>query len=230
LSQESKLSPADQFQNFSRFTTRRSVAKFLNRYEIFKKVLNVHGSIVECGVNQGQGLFSWLHFSSIFEPSNHSRRVIGFDTFQGFTNINSKDSGGLYENKNENWKEFVNSQSLEEIKKAAAVQNSDRFLSQIPKVEIVPGDATKTIPDFLQNNKHLIVALLHLDFDVYPPTKVALEQFLPRMPKGAVIAFDELNDPNAPGETLALLESVDIRKYKLERNSFDSNLSYIVID
>ena len=91
----SKLSILDQFNNFARFSRRQVIANFLNRYEIYKQIISIHGSIVECGVNLGQGLFSWYHFSNIFEPYNHSRRVIGFDSFVGFVNTNEKDKGGI---------------------------------------------------------------------------------------------------------------------------------------
>jgi hypothetical protein len=36
------------------------------------------------------------------------------------------------------------------------------------------------------------------------PTLAALQPFVPRMPRDAVIAFDELNRPEWPGETLAV--------------------------
>ena len=87
-----------------------------------------------------------------------------------------------------------------------------------------------TIPNYIDDNPHLLIALLHIDFDIHAPTKVALESFLPRMPKGAVIAFDDLNAHDGPGETVGFLEALDIKKYKLCRNSFDSYLSYIVIE
>ena len=49
-----------------------------------KLVLDVKGSVVECGVNSGFGFMSWLKFSSILEPVNLTRRIYGFDTFDGF--------------------------------------------------------------------------------------------------------------------------------------------------
>jgi hypothetical protein len=226
--ESSKLKTLDKLDNFARFSRRQVVANFLNRYEIFKEVLNVHRSIIEGGVNLGQGLFSWLHFSSILEPYNHSRRVVGFDTFEGFTNVAKEDDGGLYTN-TEQWKDFTNKQSFEEVQLSCDIQNKNRALQSIKKVEIVKGDATKTIPQYIDNNPHLIVALLHIDFDVYAPTKIALKSLINRMPKGGVIAFDEINDPNGLGETIALLETIGVRNFQLKRNSFDSNLSYIVL-
>jgi hypothetical protein len=70
---------------------------------------------------------------------------------------------------------------------------------------------------------------LYLDVDLYEPTKILLENFLPRMPKGAVIVFDELNAKMFPGETKAVDEVIGLRNLKIERFSFDSYVSYAVL-
>jgi hypothetical protein len=74
------------------------------------------------------------------------------------------------------------------------------------------------------------VSLLFLDFDLYQGTKVALENFVPRMPKGAIIAFDELDNPLWPGETLAMIEFCQRQKLQLRRLSFDPYIAYAAID
>ena len=61
--------------------------------------------------------------------------------------------------------------------------NDQRYLNNFEKIELIKGDAIKTIPNYLKNNKHLIIALLYIDFDVYEPAKIALRNFLPRIPK-----------------------------------------------
>ena len=98
------------------------------------------------------------------------------------------------------------------------------------KVKLVKGDATQTIPSFLNEHPHLVVSLLYLDFDLYEPTRVAIENFLPRMPKGAVIAFDEIDHPTWPGETLAAIESVGLGRLRLERAPFDPYVGFAVLD
>ena len=120
--------------------------------------------------------------------------------------------------------------TAEEIARSAAIFDLYRPLGHIPKVELVKGDALQTIPDYLNRNAHLVVSLLYLDFDLYEPTKCALERFVPRMPKGAVIAFDELNHPAWPGETMALLETLGIRTLKLERFPFQPQISFAFLD
>ena len=71
--------------------------------------------------------------------------------------------------------------------------------------------------------------MLYLDVDLYEPTKVLLETFISRMPKGAVVVFDELNAKMFPGETCAVDEILGISNIKIERFSFDSYVSYATI-
>ena len=106
----------------------------------------------------------------------------------------------------------------------------NRPLGHIPRVELVAGDATRTIPAYVTANQHLVVALLYLDFDLYEPTRAALEAFVPRMPKGAILAFDELNQGAWPGETRAVLETLGIRTLRIERFAFTPQLSFAVLD
>jgi hypothetical protein len=80
----------------------------------------------------------------------------------------------------------------------------NRPVGHVPKVELVKGDANITIPKYIEDNPHVVVSLLYLDFDIYEPTKTALKYFIPRMPKGSIIAFDELNSPHWPGGTIAV--------------------------
>ena len=75
----SSLSLAYKLQAFPLFVRRQDIAYFMAKYEIFKQILNTNGSIVECGVFVGGGIMTWLHCSSILEPYNHTRKIIGFD-------------------------------------------------------------------------------------------------------------------------------------------------------
>src|SRR5665811_2289803 len=82
-----------RLENFSKYIRRQNATRFLALYEIFKQVLHVKGSIVECGGYQGFGLMSWAQFSSVLEPVNLTRRIYGFDTFEGFPSTSDKDKG-----------------------------------------------------------------------------------------------------------------------------------------
>src|SRR4051812_12701311 len=215
-----------RLDTFPKYVRRQSLTRLLALYEIFRRVLEVKGSIVECGVFRGFGLMAFAQMSAIIEPVNFTRRVYGFDTFEGFASVAAEDDssyrtaapGALASN------------SLDELHELIDIFDSNRYLGHMPKVHLVKGDATQTIPQFVRDNPHLVISLLFLDFDLYGPTKAAIEAFVPRMPKGAIIAFDELDNPIWPGETLALLETLGMNRLRIERIPFDPYIGYAVLD
>lgn len=217
----------EKLECFAKFVPRQRLTHFLVKYEIFKKILNVHGSIIEGGVFFGGGLMTWAQLSAILEPINFSRKIIGFDTFSGFPSLSDEDKlsqhsqakvGGLAVD------------SYADLTHCIELYDLNRFINHIPKVKLVKGDVAQTIPKFLDENPDLVVSLLYLDFDLFEPTRVALECFVPRMPKGAVIGFDELHSPKFPGETLAVLEELGIRNLRIERFTFEPVISYVVLE
>lgn len=215
-------STEDKIATFPKYARRQQLKRFLAMYEIFKMALPVKGSVVECGVFRGFGFMSWLKLSAILEPENLTRRVYGFDTFEGFPSLSPKDDyadsvttvGGLA------------ADSEYELNELIKLTDQDRFLGHIPKAELIRGDIAQTAPAFLEQNPHLLVSLLFIDCDLYEPTKVALSTFLPRMPKGAILAFDELDNPQWPGETLAALDALGAGNLELQRLEWDPYISF----
>jgi hypothetical protein len=214
------VSKAADFKNFTKYTRRQTIARFLAQVEIFKLVQNVKGSIVECGVHEGGGVFAWANLSVTLEPYMYQRKIIGFDTFHGFPETDEIDRASVGDFS-------VDYDIYSELKNCIIEFDSNRFLNHIEKIELVKGDANVTIPKYIEKNQHLLVSLLYLDFDLYKPTKTALEHFLPRMPRGSVIAFDEVNNPQWAGETMALLETLHLKDSELKSFSFEPNISYI---
>jgi hypothetical protein len=211
--------------NLSRYQRRAQVTRFAALYELFKLVLPVKGSIVECGVFRGSSFMTLAQLSAALEPTNLTRRLYGFDSFEGFPAVSAADrpaqTGARIGD--------LASDSYVELSELIEIYDTDRFLGHIPKVSLVRGDVLHTIPEFVETNQHLLVSLLFLDLDLYEPTQVALRHFLPRMPKGAVVAFDELDNPLWPGETLAMLEETREQKLELRRFEFDPYISYAVL-
>src|SRR6516164_9132950 len=77
--------------NFALYCLPWTLSRFLMRYELLRRVLGVHGSIIECGVKQGAGLLQWFQLSRMLEPHNGRRIVYGFDTFDGLASVDEKD-------------------------------------------------------------------------------------------------------------------------------------------
>lgn len=214
-----------KLRSFALYTPRQVISDYLARYYLFERVLNVPGSIIECGVFNGQGLMSYANFSSILEPNNFTRKIIGFDTFDGFASVGESDSMSPNEMVTEGG---MRVDSFSRLSRAVGLYDTNRFLGHLPKVELVKGNILETLDDYIESNPHLLVSLLYLDLDIYEPTKHVLRTLLKRVPKGGIIAFDELNFKDFPGETLALIDSLDLSMIKLRRVPFCSRISYFV--
>ena len=217
----------DKLRNFPKYSARQWLGLFAARYELMKLVVPVHGYIVECGVYLGGGVFTWAQLSSLLEPINHHRRVVGFDTFAGFNALHAKDEGQPLSYKKAGG---LKADCYEDLMRGTELYDMTRPIGHIPRMEFVKGDACETIPEYIRSNPHLVVSMLYLDFDLYEPTKIALELLVPRMPRGAVLAFDELAHAAWPGETQAVLDTIGVRSLEIRRFPFVPQLSYAVLD
>lgn len=213
--------PDKHVADFALYTPINSVQRFLARYEIMKLIQDVPGAILEMGVCSGNGLMSLVHCHNILQPTYRYREFYGFDTFEGFPEVHKNDIKDI------EWKkgDFSNS-SYEKIQDILSIHNNYYYLPT--NLQLIKGDVNKTLPEFLENNKHVLVSLLYLDLDIYEPTKTCLKYLLPRMAKGSIIAFDELNWKSFPGETIAALEELGT-KYRF-KNILNSQINYCVIE
>ena len=224
-------STIEKLQNFPKYVPEKNLISFLSKSELFKKILDIHGAVIEGGILFGGSTMAWGHFSSIYEPINLTRKIIGFDTFEGFPGFDKKDETGEFGSKGEFGKVGAwSSNSYKDLQESIAIFDRLRFKNHHKKIELVKGDFVKTSKQYLKDNPHLVVALLYLDFDIYEPTKVALDLFYDRIPKGGIIAFDQLYYKDTPGDTIATLESVGLGSHKIQRFYWDPLLSYLVKD
>jgi macrocin-O-methyltransferase TylF-like protien len=218
-----------KLDNFPKYVRRQSIARFLARYELFKLQFGVAGSIVECGVHHGGGVLTWAKLSAALEPYAIHRRIFGFDTFEGFPELTERDSSSE-PNAARTAGEFHPGYDVYgELEQLIEEYDANRYLSELKKVFLIRGDAVDTIPAFVESNPYLLISLLFMDFDLYEPTRTALVHFVPRMCKGAILAFDELNNAWWPGETLALLDTIGVHTHRIERFPMDPNISYIIL-
>ena len=206
------LTTFELFRNFPAFTPRFNLARFLAHYELFKRIADVPGVIVDLGVFQGCSTFTWAKLCEIFCPTDIRKTVFGFDTFEGFTKINREDGpenptqdvvpGGY----------FGGNSVEDDLALAQEAMNADRHLRHKNRIQFVKGDVSHTIPQFVADKGDgLRIALLNLDLDLYEPTSVALEHFVPRMTRGGIIIVDEYAVDTFGGETKAVDEYFEVR-------------------
>lgn len=189
---------------------RQSISRILYYNDLYQKILDVPGVICEFGVQWGTTLAQLIAFRGIYEPFNYSRKVYGFDTFEGFPVIDEKDHGfsqlGDYS---------VNPGHFELLEEILTIHESYSPLSHIKKFELIKGDASLTVGPWLMDNPHVIISMAIFDMDVYKPTRDVLESILPRLTKGSLLVFDELTAETFPGEIQAVDEVLGLNNIRL---------------
>jgi hypothetical protein len=212
--------------NLGLFLSSKSLSRVLFFYEIYKKILHTHGIIVEFGVRWGQTLSILSALRGIFEPFNRHRKIVGFDTFAGLKGMSDKD-GALCKTVDGSFSVSENYEQYLEM--LLGLQEALNPIPHLKKFELVRGNAMETIPGYLKRQPETIVSLAIFDFDIYQPTKAALEAIKPHLFKGSVLVFDELADDIFPGETVALREVFNLADLKIERLPMTARVSYVVL-
>lgn len=227
LLQKSRVSPEELPDNLTLYLSRQPLQRILFLDQIYKQILDVHGSIFEFGVRWGTNFINLINLRSIYEPFNPTRRIIGFDTFNGFPDISEQDGIDLSVSPGSHG---VTSFYLEHLDELCSVHESISPISHIKKYELVQGDAILTFPEYISRHPETIIALAYFDFDLYKPTKELLKMISPRLVKGSVLVFDELNYERFPGETAAFFEVLGSSQFKLTRSPYSGTVSYITIE
>lgn len=203
---------------------RQSISRVLYYNNLYKQIVGVPGCILEFGVQWGATMAQLISLRGIYEPFNHKRHIYGFDTFEGFVNTNKNKDGALLSDGDYCVYDGYEKQ-LEEI---LSLHEENCPVAHIQKFSLIKGDASLTSRQWLKDNPHAIVAMAIFDMDIYQPTKDALEAIKPRLTKGSILVFDELNCPQFPGETQALEEVLAINNLKLQLDSHQANCAWAV--
>ena len=208
------------------FLKRQELSKIFYFQHLYQHILSTHGVIVEFGTRWGTNLVTLSNLRGVYEPFNYNRKIIGFDTFEGFKNA-SKDEDGDHEIIQDGAfsVSFEYEKYLEEL---MCIHQNESPLNHINKFEIIKGDAPIELKKYLEKNPQTIIAMAHFDFDIYKPTLDCLNLIKSHLVRGSVLSFDELNDPNFPGETKAVAEVFDLGKVELKRVPYCPMQSYFI--
>jgi hypothetical protein len=204
-------------------TNRMALSRAIYYQQLYCRIVEIPGVICEFGVQWGAGMALLMNLRGMYEPYNVSRRIIGFDTFEGFPSIDAKD-GSLP--KVGDYRSMPDYEAvLDEI---LSLHEALSPVPQVKKYELVKGDVSETLDGWLERNPQALIAMAIFDMDIYKPTRDALAKVLPRLTKGSLLVFDELCCPPFPGETSALQEVIGANNLKLRRFEHQSYASWAV--
>jgi hypothetical protein len=227
LFQNSPLPPEHLLVNLGLYMRSSVVAKFLYVNELYQKILEMPGVVMEFGVWWGQNLALFESFRAAYEPYNYTRKIIGFDTFKGYPSVSDKDGKcdlvalGQY---------AVPENYLDHLTSLLDYHQEENVMSHVKKYELVKGDASVTICQYLKEHPETIISLAYFDMQLYKPTVDCLKAIKPFLIKGSIVAMDELNSFEFPGETLAFREAFESMNFRLYRSRFLPDRSYAIIE
>ena len=193
------------------------IGKLITRFELFSKIKNIPGEIIECGVFKGSSLSQFVKLRALYGHSS-SKKIIAFDTFGKFPEkCNPDDKKYL--------KSFTNQAGNQSIKKSELLRIFKK-LGVDKNLELIKGNILKTLPHFIKSNKHLKISLLHIDVDTYEPTKLCLDILYPHVVKNGVIILDDYGA--FPGANKAIDEFFSNKQNTIKTLPFSSYISYVI--
>ena len=216
----------DRMENLMLYLRPQVLSLVLGMAEVYRRILDVHGVIFDLGTRYGRNMAVFSSLRRIFEPYNHYRRIIGFDTFRGFPRVSPEDGDhpwvreGMFD---------VPDGYQRHLERVLACHEAESPLAHIRRFELRAGDAAVEVPRYLHEHPETIVALAYFDLDLYEPTRAVLEAILPHTTKGTALVFDELMHPRFPGETLAVKEVLGLRNQRVERSPHRGHPAFIVL-
>jgi len=166
-------------QNSGLFIGDQSLYKLLINFELIKKIQNVKGDVIEFGVWNGNNL---LTIKKILDYFNLKKKLFGYDHYKGMPK-ETKD----YKRNN-----FSGDKKL--------VQYIIKFF-KLKNIFLIDDDILK-LKKHLKSFKK--ISLIYIDCDIYETTKEILEKLSGKLSKGGIIVFDEGNQRNNSGETMAM--------------------------
>jgi hypothetical protein len=192
------------------------MTRIIAHYELFKLVKGIPGDVFECGVFKGTALARFAMFQDRF-GGKYKKKIVGFDTFDKFPK-SSLEADKRYIKKftDEAGKDSISISQMRLVMMKKNLQNL---------IELVPGDISKTAPEYIKKHPNQKISLLNLDVDIYDPSKVILEHFYSKISRGGILVLDEYG--LFPGETKAVDEYFKSRP-KINYLPFCKSPCYII--
>lgn len=191
------------------------LGKVLAHYELYKKIVALPGQVVECGVFKGVSLLQLATFRRLLE-SDDSRKLVGFDAFGPIPGAHDAADTAFVEQWERNAGQGIPVDELRAALRHKGLEN----------IELVPGDVLETVPRYVAEHPELKIALLHVDVDVYAPTRRVLEQLYDRVVPGGIVMLDDY--PTVAGATRAVDEFFAGRNVTIQKLPLAHIPAYLV--
>lgn len=193
------------------------IAKILVHYELYSRIIEVPGAVVECGVFKGVSLTGFATFRNLLS-SPFSKKIIGFDTFKEYPETN-------FEADKLERERFIREAGCHSISKKQ-LENVLEYKKINESIELVEGNIVETVPTYVKAHPELKISLINLDVDIYEPSVVVLEYFYPKLERGGILLLDDYGF--FPGSTKAVDEYFKNRNIRIQKIPFCKKPCFII--
>lgn len=156
-------------------------AQFYYFQQLFDKIKNIPGDVVECGV--GQGISFHMLAVLIKNYDRQKSALLGLDSFEGWPAPSTYDDSPRHPQEGE-WA------VPEEQVVSYLLRSTARNLLPDLNMWLVKGFLKDSLPNWPQNP----IAFIHLDVDLYEGYRDGLDYLSPYVVKGGIIALDEYKE------------------------------------
>jgi hypothetical protein len=197
--------------------------------ELYEKILMKPGIVVDLGTWRGQTAVLCENLRAILEPLHFNRRIVCFDTFQGYCGFSQQDKttelhkDGTYRVE-PGYAEYLNALLVLHEKNNAMGHNHGKH-------RVVQGDCRIMLPQYLSENPHEVIALAFFDLNSFEPTEAAFHQIYERLIPGGIVGFWQLTRSSIPAEGKVYNTSILNRvSHSIYRTQFYPGLCYLIKD
>jgi hypothetical protein len=183
------------------------LARILAVRDLYAQIVDLPGVIMDIGTWRGQTAVLCENFRAIYEPLHLNRRIVCFDTFEGYQGFSDKDKAtelhqdGTYGVGGESYSAYL-AKLLELHEKSNAMGHN------FGKHTVVKGDCRRTIPQYFKDNRNEFVSLAFFDVNSYEPSLKAFEDVWPRIVPGGIAAFWQLTRRTIPAEAMVYSDNI----------------------
>ena len=199
--------PEETERSLGLFLRGSLLARFLAVAGVYQRIVGIPGDILDVGTWRGQTAVLCENLRAIYEPLNFTRRVVAFDTFDGYAGFKGGEShsdahaDGTYAVGGAPYASW--------LRRLLTLHESSNAMGHVTgKHTVIEGDARITIPTHFANHAGALVALAFLDLNSLEATRSALESIWPRVAPGGAVAFWQLTRRELQGEAQAYLEVI----------------------
>lgn len=195
--------------------------------ELYEKIVLLPGVVIDLGTWRGQTAVVCENLRAIFEPLHFNRRIICFDTFEGYKGFGKKD------NATELHKDGTYSVGVEYaalLEKLLVLHEKNNAMGHNHgKHKVIKGDCRITLPNFFKDYTNETVALAFFDVNAYDPTLDAFKMIYEKMVPGGIIAFWQLTRNVIKAEGSVYSENIlNTCPHTIHRSQFYPGLCYLI--